>query len=483
MWERLKLFLNPTEGRYEDLRKGSVWKNVFRDFTAGLIVAMVAIPLAMGFAMASGLKPEHGIVGGAIAGLMGALFGGSKYQVYGPTAAFIPVIAGVMAIYGSSPETYAAGHGFLVLCAIFAGVILMLMGLFGLGKYVALVPHSIIVGFTIGIAATIALSQVGEVLGLHAKIGYKFFDKVRGVIANLHEFNWRALVLALGTFVVTKYLLKLSVYIPAPLIALGLCTALATTVWAGTGLLSVRDKFGAIPTDLLVFTGPVLPEVSAKVLYDLVYFALAIVFVSAVESLLCSRMADRLADNQGQPFNPNKELWGQGTVNVVVPLINGFPHTGALARTATNIKLGAVSPLAGIFKCIFKLLLAAFLASLLEKVPMACIGGILMYVAFNMVKGGEVKQVFQHNPFHIFLMFYTAAMVIATDFLTGVLTAIIIYAILHRVFDRPAGSLESATTAIATRDGRLTHPQVVPSGNGQLAGSNMTAGIPPAARH
>ena len=298
MWERFKLFLSPFDGRYEDLQNGSWFKNVFRDFTAGLIVAMVAIPLAMGFAMASGLKPEHGIVGGAIAGLIGALFGGSKYQVYGPTAAFIPVIAGIMAIYGGSPETYQAGHAFLVLVAIIAGAILLLMGLFGLGKYVALVPHSIIVGFTIGIAATIALSQVGEVLGLQAKIGYKFFDKVRDVAANLDQFNWRALVLALVTFLVTKYLLKVSVFIPAPLIALGLCTAVSMTVWTGTGLASVRDKYGAIPTNLLVFTGPALPgALTTQLLFDVIYFALAIVFVSAIESLLCSRMADRLAGN------------------------------------------------------------------------------------------------------------------------------------------------------------------------------------------
>src|SRR5215207_8838782 len=165
MWDRLKLFVNPVDGRFEDLWKGVWYKNVFRDFMAGLIVAMVAIPLAMGFAMASGLKPEHGIVGGAIAGLIGALFGGSKYQVYGPTAAFIPVIAGVMAIYGGTPETYKSGHAFLVLASILAGIILMAMGLFGLGKYVSWVPHSIVVGFTIGIATTIALSQIGEVLG------------------------------------------------------------------------------------------------------------------------------------------------------------------------------------------------------------------------------------------------------------------------------------------------------------------------------
>jgi MFS superfamily sulfate permease-like transporter len=500
MFDRLKLFLSPYDGRYEDLFKGSLVKNIFRDFTAGLIVAMVAIPLAMGFAMASGLKPEHGIVGGAIAGLIGALFGGSKYQVYGPTAAFIPVIAGLMALYGSTTASYEQGHGFLVICAIVAGILLMIMGLFGLGKYVSWVPHSIVVGFTIGIAATIALSQVGEVLGMKTDVKGSFFQKVRTVIEYFHEFNVYALALAAGTFLITKYLLRVSVFIPAPLIALGLCTALSTTILSDSGLTSVKAKYGDIPRNLLVFTPPQVPDgevitregpggterayllpgstdpaeavtrsewytaiipfvpetiatpTQSLLVVDLIYFAFAILFVSAIESLLCSRMADRLANNQGQPFNPNKELWGQGWVQTVVPLINGFPHTGALARTATNIKLGAISPLAGIFKCVLKLMLAAFLANFLELVPMACIGGILMYVAFNMVKAGEVKEVLSHNWFHVGLMIYTAIMVILTDFLTGVLTAIILYAVLYRFLDRKPAPPAATDTSIPTAE-------------------------------
>ena len=455
IWDRIKLFLNPIDGRYEDMQNPQWYKSVLRDFTAGLIVAMVAIPLAMGFAMASGLKPEHGIVGGAVAGLIGALFGGSKYQVYGPTAAFIPVIAGVMAIYGGTAETYTQGHSFLIVVSIAAGIALMLMGLFGLGRFVSLVPHSIVVGFTIGIAATIALSQIGEVLGLKAAIKGSdgFLKKCEIIWENLGQFNVYAFILAVGTFVVTKYLLKVSVYIPAPLIALGICTAVATFLWNDKELMTVMQKYGEIPTNLLVFTPPALPDPAtlavqdrwttstlvsltggalsagaAQLALDIAYFTLAILFVSAVESLLCSRMADRLADNRGQPFNPNKELWGQGWVQVVVPLLNGFPHTGALARTATNIKLGAVTPLAGIFKCVLKLLLAAYLATYLQMVPMACIGGILLYVAFNMVKPAEVTEVLAHNRFHIFLMLYTAIMVILTDFLTGVLSAIVLYA-------------------------------------------------------
>lgn len=429
LWQRLCFYLNPIDGRFEDLVKGTWYLNVLRDFTAGLIVAMVAIPLAMGLAMASGLPPEMGIVGGAVAGLIGALFGGSKYQVYGPTAAFIPVILGITSKY--------EGYDFLIWCGLISGVVLMIMGLARLGRLVARVPNSIVVGFTIGIACVIALSQVEQVFGLQAKLGYGFLSKMQGLAQHLHEVNFYAILIAGLTFVVTKSLLKISKYLPAPLIALGLATLLASTVWADKGLSVIKDKYGPIPDDLIHFTFPGPIPLTPSVLWDLAYFVVAIVFVSGVESLLCSRMADRLADNRGVPYNPNKELWGQGWVQVAVVLCNGFPHTGALARTATNIKVGAVSPLAGVFKFALKLSLAVFLARWLEIVPMACIGGILIFVAVNMVKPAEIREVWRHNRFHAGLMVYTAVMVIVTDFLIGVLSALALYAVLYRFFDRP----------------------------------------------
>lgn len=433
---RLLFFLNPVDGRYEDLWKGDWRFNVVRDFTAGLIVALVAIPLAMGFAMASGLRPEQGIVGGAVAGFVGAAWGGSKYQVYGPTAAYIPVIAGLMAKYD---------HSMLVLASILSGVILMVLGVARLGRIVAKVPHSIIVGFTIGIAVTIALSQIGEVLGIKASMGYAFMDKVQTIAAHAHEISLVTIALGLGTFFITKYLLKITPFLPAPLIALAAMTGLAVTMWSDKQVASIGDKYGAIPTNFLVFTMPAPFPVTGQALADLAYFVVSIVFVAAVESLLCSRMADRLADNRGIPYNPNKELWGQGMVQIIIPLLNGFPHTGALARTATNIKVGAISPLAGFFKCFLKLGIAVYLASWLQIVPMACIGGILLYVATAMVKPAEVRQVLAHNSFHVALMVYTAVMVIVTDFLTGVLSAIVIWAALGRYFDVPARTTETAT--------------------------------------
>ena len=455
--DRLRLFLSPfRDGRYEDMRTG--WKRaVFRDFTAGLIVAMVAIPLAMGFAIASGLNPIHGIVGGAFAGFIGALFGGSKYQVYGPTAAYIPIIFGIMVTFGGDgeqilPEQYATGYGVLIFCSVCAGIILACLGIFRLGQFVAKVPHSIVVGFTIGIALTIALTQLGDVLGVKAKLPYPLIDKLQGISANIGEFNIYALLLAVGTFLITKYLLKISVFIPGPLIAIGLGYVASETLLSGYGLTVASDKYGPIPTDdFFKFTAPILPEFTPAVMLDVSFYVVAIVFVAAIESLLCSRMADRLADNQGTPYNPNKELFGQGMVNTFVPLMNGFPHTGALARTATNIKVGGMTPLAGILKCWLKLAMAFFLAAYLDLVPMACIAGILAYVAMNMVKWSEVKIVHAMNKFHIFLMYYTATVVLLKDFLTGVLSAIVIYAVFYRFFDQPTASTDQETLESAAQ--------------------------------
>ncbi len=428
--KRLRYYLTPIDGRYEDLRQGNVVLKVFRDFTAGIVVALIAIPLAMGFAIASGLRPEQGIVGGAVAGLIGALFGGSKYQVYGPTAAFIPIIGAIMATYD---------HGFLVAASLAAAVILWAMSLTGAGRLVRLVPFSIVVGFTIGIAVTIALSQLGEMFGLHVKLGYDFVDKMQGVYEHFGTLEIEAVGLTVGTLLLTIIFSKISPFVPAPLLSLGIGVMFSQTVLIDHTLPLISTKFGEIPPVALMFTPPHLPALNGTVIFDLAYSAVAIVFVAAIESLLCSRMADRLANNTGRPFDPEKELWGQGHVMAIVPLINGFPHTGALARTATNIKVGAISPLAGIFKAVLKLTFAYYLANFLGYIPMACIAGILIYVAINMVKPAEVSEILEQGRAHVWLMIYTAVAVILTDFLRGVISALVIYAV-WRIIQRLRGT-------------------------------------------
>lgn len=452
--QRFVSFLTVFDDRFEDLTRDR-WKSiVYRDFSAGLIVAMTAIPMAMGFAIAMGLKPEQGIIAGALACIVGRTFGGSKYQVYGPTAAFIPVIAGLMAKYGEAGGgSFEQGHGFLVLVSVIAGAALMVMGLLGLGRYAKLVPNSIIVGFTVGIAIVIAMSNFGEALGVQLPLKGGLVDKAWSIGTQVDSFNYYALGIALLTFLLTRVLLKISVFIPAPLIAMGVGTALAVAVFPGQGILSIKDRFNdGIPTDFIRLTMPVLPELTPGVMVDVAYFAFAIVFVSAVESVLCSTMADRLAENRRTLFNPDKELWGQGLVQIITPLVNGFPCTGALARTATSIKAGAVTPLAGYFKGVLKLAMVYYLATHLEYVPMACIAGILLWVASNMIKPAEIREVWRHNAFHAALMVYTAVMVPMTDFLTGVLSALILYAILYRFFDHSAPTEDRAHRQSETRD-------------------------------
>jgi SulP family sulfate permease len=441
---RLKLFFTFFDSRWEDLTKENWLKIIYKDFSAGLIVAMTAIPMAMGFAMAMGMRPEHGIIAGALACVVGRTFGGSKYQVYGPTAAFIPVIAALIAKYSNPANggTFEQAHGFLVLVSIISGIILIIMGIYGVGKYAKLVPNSIIVGFTVGIAVAIAATNFKDILGLDsfkALLGdssRSLTEKFKYMLDHLHLINGWSMLLGLITFLLAKYLLKISIYIPGPVIAMVTATLLAATLLADKNIILVRDLYGSIPNNFFNLQLPFLPAMNGSVMIDIVYFVVGIVFVSGVESVLCSSMADRLAKNDRTPFNPDKEFFGQGLVQIITPLVQGFPCTGALARTATSIKAGATTPLAGYFKSILKLIMAFFLAQYLELIPMACIGGILVWVASNMIKPAEIKEIKHAGKFEFSMMIYTAVMVPMTDFLTGVLSALVIYFVVKYAYKR-----------------------------------------------
>ena len=441
---RLKLFFTFFDSRWEDLTKENWLKTIYKDFSAGLIVAMTAIPMSMGFAMAMGMRPEHGIIAGALACVVGRTFGGSKYQVYGPTAAFIPVIAALIAKYSNPANggSFEQAHGFLVFVSIISGIILIIMGIYGVGKYAKLVPNSIIVGFTVGIAVAIAATNFKDILGLDsfkALLGdssRNLTEKFKYMLDHLHLINGWSILLGLITFVLAKYLLKISIYIPGPVIAMVTATLLAATLLADKNIILVRDLYGSIPNNFFNLQLPFLPAMNGSVMIDIVYFVVGIVFVSGVESVLCSSMADRLAKNDRTPFNPDKEFFGQGLVQIITPLVQGFPCTGALARTATSIKAGATTPLAGYFKSILKLIMAFFLAQYLELIPMACIGGILVWVASNMIKPSEIKEIKHAGKFEFSIMVYTAVMVPMTDFLTGVLSALVIYFVVKYAYKR-----------------------------------------------
>lgn len=467
----MKFYCCPFDARYEDLGEfgsSDFCKVILRDCMAGFVVAMVAIPMAMGFAVASGLKPVQGIVGGAIAGLIGALFGGSKYQVYGPTAAFIPVMHGIMALHMeggalyttalNEEEIFHRGHGLLVLISLVAAVMLIGLSLARVGSLVAKVPNCILVGFTIGIAFTIAFGFAEEALGLpefkaatgvnvtnrqsgqiyqtshHLTVnphmpGETLWPKLEYLQKELGHINAYALLLTIATAVCMQLFARISLFIPAVLI---LITLLCQTLWKDKELRTVFDNYGHIP-QTMTLTPPIYHPGDAPAYYAagiIAYYAVTITVVGAVESLICSRMADTLADNLGTPFHPNKELWAQGLVNAVVPLFNGFPHNGALARTALNIKLGAVTPLAGIMKCIFKLLMVFVFSRSLEMMPMAAIAGLLWYVAFNMVSLEQLGEVYEDGGWaHVAVTVVTAVLVVTTDIVHGIAFGMLSYAI------------------------------------------------------
>ena len=300
-------------------------------------------------------------------------------------------------------------------------------------------------GFTIGIAVAIALTNVEDILGIESfndllgqdeDIKGGLIHNLTTAFGNIDKINGWSIFLGLMTFALTKTLLRISVFIPGPVIAMGLATVLSATFLADKNIILVKDLYGSIPNNFFVFTPPMLPALNGTVVVDIIYFVCAIVFVSGVESILCSSMADKLANNQRTPFNPDKEFFGQGMVQIITPLIQGFPCTGALARTATSIKAGAQTPLAGYFKAALKLAMAYYLAQYLELIPMACIGGILVWVASNMIKPSEIREIKHQGKFEFAMMTYTAFMVPLTDFLTGVLSALIIYFVVKAVFKR-----------------------------------------------
>ena len=407
-------FFSFWDERFEDYKKAPLASCLFRDATAGLVVALIAIPLGIGFSIASGMRPEQGIIAGAIAGLIGGVFGGSKYQVYGPTAAFIPVLLGIVTKFDVP---------FLILSGMIAGIIVMLMGFFRLGKYFAFVPHSVIVGFTIGIAITIIVSQMPNILGETNPAGQHLIDKVRHIPDMFQDAHAHALVLAVFTFFFIRVLNKISVLIPAALLAMVICTFVANQIWHDHLIPVVATQYGDIGKNMFAFTPPSLGRFEIT---DLLVPVITIAFIASLESLLSSRMADRLAGNH-TPYSPNKELFGQGLANALVPLCNGFPITGALARTATNIKLGALSPMSSIFKGSCVILLMIFGTTYLSSVPMAFVGGLLVYVATNMVKAHEVRLVFKSGHLHAFLMVFTAFMTLVTDLALAVVSATVLY--------------------------------------------------------
>jgi len=377
----------------------------FKDLGAGATVGIVALPLAMAFAIASGLKPEAGIWTAIIAGFLISLLGGSAVQIGGPAGAFIVIVYGIVERYGVAN---------LLISTACAGVLMFAAGLFGLGRLVRFVPLSIVVGFTNGIAVLILLSQLKDLLGLTvAKMPADVFSQLHAMALQIGTFNPYAFALGLACVLglaVWPMLLRneskvghavqrlagrmarsravqVGARLPGPIVAL---VTLTLVSWGfELPVETIGTRFGGIPEGAPAFA---LPDFSWETVKQLVTPTLTIALLGAIESLLCARVADQLS---GQPrHDPNQELMAQGIANLVTPFFGGMPATGTIARTVTNVRAGASSPVSGLVHALTLAVVVLVAAPLAVHVPLAVLSGILLYVAWNM---GEWRE-FAHLP-------------------------------------------------------------------------------------
>ncbi len=364
-----------------------------RDLGAGLTVGIVALPLAMAFAIASGVKPEAGIFTAIIGGFLVSALGGSHVQIGGPAGAFIVIVYGILERYGLAN---------LLIATMLAGVLLFGLGWFKLGALVRYIPISIVIGFTNGIAVLIALSQVRDLLGLSIpKLPADFFAQIHTYATHLDSFNPYALAIGLacvaGLFfwpsvlkprlnlppsLLESRVARLAARLPGPIVAL--VTLSMGTAFFNLPVETIGSRFGGIPQALPAFA---LPDFSWETAKQLIIPTVTIALLGAIESLLCARVADNLTELPRH--DPNQELMAQGVANFVVPFFGGIPVTGTIARTVTNVRAGGATPMAGMLHAITLLLVVLLAAPLALHVPLAALAGILLFVAWNM---GEWRE-------------------------------------------------------------------------------------------
>nr|WP_109671097.1 SulP family inorganic anion transporter [Roseicyclus mahoneyensis] len=344
-------------------------KSVFADFIAGVTVAMVALPLSLAIAIASGAAPETGLVTAIVAGFLISLFGGSRVQIGGPTGAFIVVVHGVIAT-----------HGFdgLVLATLMAGVILVIGGFLKAGNLIALVPEPVINGFTIGIAAIIALSQLPDAMGMTLPEGTPAdaLERIPAMWDARSTVSLASIAIGLGAIVLIVALRRLFPRFPGLIVAVGIVSA-AVAVFA-LPVDTLFGRFGALPDRLPL---PRLPDITAARLVELLPSALIIAFLAGIESLLSAMVADRMVAGR---HRPNAEILAQGLANIGSSLMGGLPATGAIARTATNVRAGGRTPLAGIFHAAVILGVMMLAAPMAGYLAMPALAGLLLVTAWNM---------------------------------------------------------------------------------------------------
>ncbi|MBD0786207.1 STAS domain-containing protein [Vibrio sp. Y2-5] len=412
------------ESHKAGLLKSKHWLN---NLSAGLIVGVVALPLAMAFAIASGVKPEQGIYTAIIAGLIVSLFGGSRVQIAGPTGAFIVILAGIVAQYGV---------GGLQIATMMAGVILLILGVTKLGSIIRYIPDPVIVGFTSGIGVIIWVGQWQDFFGLPKISGAHFHQKLIAIFhafPQLHLTTTLLALLSLALVIAGPKIPKLS-RIPGPLLALVVVTTLQYVV-GFEGVRTIGSAFGGIPQGLPELS---VPDISFSQIIQLIGPAFAIAMLGAIESLLSAVVADGMA---GTKHNSNQELVGQGIANIIAPIFGGIAATGAIARTATNIRNGGNSPLAGIIHALTLVVILLVLAPLAVNIPLATLSAILFVVAWNMSEIPHFIKLVKRAPkADVVILLITFSLTVFADLVVAVNIGVII-AILHFV-KRMASSVE-----------------------------------------
>jgi SulP family sulfate permease len=384
------------------------------DLLAGVTVGLVALPLAMAFAIASGLTPQAGIYCAVVTGFLISALGGSKTQIGGPTGAFVVVIAGIVAVHGIDG---------LFMCTVMAGILLVVMGVTGMGTGVKYIPRPVVIGFTNGIAVLIASTQVKDFFGLQAvKVPGVFWQRMEALASSFHTLSYTAAAIAAGTVLIMLFCRSLSSRIPGPIVALVLGTA--AVVFFKLPVETIGSRFGGIPSGLPHLQ---IPRFRADLIHGLLGPAFTVAMLGAIESLMSAVVSDRMSNDR---HNPNVELIGQGVANIASPMFGGLPATGAIARTATSIRSGAQTPVAGMIHSLTLLCILLFAAPLVSYVPMAALAGILMVVAYNMGEWREIPQLLKLTKTDISVWLVTFTLTVFADLTVAVEAGMILAALL-----------------------------------------------------
>jgi SulP family sulfate permease len=385
------------------------------DLVAGVTVGLVALPLAMAFAISSGVAPQAGIYCAVVAGFLISALGGSKTQVGGPTGAFVVVVAGIVAKYGIDG---------LFMCTMMAGLFLVLLGVTGLGTAIKYIPRPVVIGFTNGIAVLIASTQIKDFFGLQIdKVPGEFLARLEILAHQWNTYSGTAVAMSCASLTVIVVLMRYAKRVPGSILALFGGTAVA---WGfHLSLETIESRFGGIPSGLPHL---VLPTFRPELILSLLSPALTVTMLGAIESLLSAVVADRMS---GDKHNPNVELFGQGVANIMSPLMGGLPATGAIARTATNIRSGAQTPMAGMIHALTLLLVLLVGAPLANHVPLSVLAAILMVVAYNMGEWREIPGILKLSKADIAVWLITFTLTVLADLTVAVEVGMILAALLY----------------------------------------------------